>query len=138
MQSCLFASTLPFTCDIWVQEETQDSDSGEIVKTWKFNKNVKAGIRKASGIGKKGNSYEEMGRRYEYWQLFYLVVMEDLPRTIRVVNIKDREGNQIYTEENGDSTIFEALGQEIDVDSVFGTKLGYKMMLNRAEVQKLG
>lgn len=138
---CLFSSMLPLKCDIWVQVNAQDDESGEFVRSWQYSDTVNCAMTSISTKGKDGAALEVTRYSsdvYKYESLIYLTFAKSVSENARITNVVDQSGNQLYMEPvTGNSMVFEILGKTPVLDGPFGQVWGYKYLCNRSIVQEM-
>lgn len=135
--SCLFAATLPFRCEVWIEQSVQDVDTGQFLRVWELDQTVNCGVEPATTSGKSSASTEEYSNRFKYDQYIYITTSQSIAESSRITNIKTISGTAVFLEPEGNPTIFEIVGKNPEIESVFGNILGYKMLCNRSEVQEM-
>lgn len=134
---CLSSATYPLKADIYTKQRTTNK-SGQIVDKWQFWKTIDCGVIAFSSTSFKAQSlHESFGTTYEKSAYVTLKTKEPLSRSVRVTNIRDRQGTVIYKElelKNNPPTWFNANGSNPRTDP-FGSTLEYETLLNRSEQQ---
>ena len=136
------SSVFNMKADVYIQQNTQDKDTGAIKREWVYNKTV---LCKAEPIKMRGASVATDNKGFaktansdynEKMQL-RLYCFELMSKRWRIQNIRTNDGQQIYVEidkYDQPDTIFEVTGSHAVVDP-FGKIAYYEAALLRSEVQ---
>jgi len=140
--SCLFGSTLTFLCDVQLQSNSQNDETGEFIREWAFSETIKCNVLSVSTKGKDGASIESVKAydRYKYDEFLYLTIGKkpnQIKENSRISNIRSVSGEVLYYEHlMGTPTVFEIIGVTPVIDGPFSQVLGSKLLCNRSQVQE--
>ena len=135
-------SLFNMSADIYVQQQSQDSDTGAILRQWVYDRTVQCKIEPAKAKGTSARSDNKVfskGSDQDYDEKMQLKMycFELLSKRWRVQNIRTSTNEQIFIEidkYDQPDTVFEVTGSHAILDP-FG-KIGYyEAVLVRAEVQ---
>lgn len=138
----LIDSVLSMTLDVYRQFDTQDEDTGAIVKEWHYYKSVDChakGVVSNSSTTRSGDK-QVFDNRYVNDQTIQVRTTERLTAREKVTNIRDIDGNVIWAEINFPSdtpTVFEVMGTTPITDP-FGRVVAYNSTMKRSENQVIG
>jgi hypothetical protein len=124
------------TAKVYAVSTVQNFDTGELERTYSILNTVKcfaAGIA-ASGKDVPG-TFEMFNRRGEYSVTDYIRIWTSVPidKQFVVSFVTDSNGT-MWTEDNGDPTIFDSNGS-VPIVNASGRIVEYLTMLTRSEVQ---
>jgi hypothetical protein len=128
--------------DVYKQLDTQDTETGSIVKEWVYYKTLDChakGIVSNSATTRSSDT-QIFNNKYVNDQVVQLRTSEKLTLREKVTNIRDSQGNYIWTELNFPAetpTVFEIVGTTPLTDP-FGRVLGYNSTMKRSENQQIG
>lgn len=129
---------LNMTCMVYSQENVQDQNTGAISKKWVATKNIICHLDVIShqGSGTKDNN-KTFDMIYTEEARYLLKTKEPLSKRMRIANIKNRSGQEIFMEMDKidtPSTIFEIEAHHPRLDPL-GNVLYYESNLRRVGVQ---
>jgi hypothetical protein len=135
-------SIMNMNADVYIQQNTQDPNTGEITRAWIFYQNIQCRIEpvKARGASTRtdnktfGSSGDE-----EYNEKFQLKMYGQnlLSKRWRIQNIRTNHGQPVFIEidrSGNPDTIFEVMSSHAVLDP-FGTVSYYVSVLLRTELQ---
>jgi hypothetical protein len=138
----LIGSVLSMKMDVYKQIDSQNPDTGAIIKEWNYYKTVdchaKGMITNSSTIRSSDN--QTFNNKYVNEQNIQIRTTERIISRDKVTNIRDSNNNVIWTEINFPSetpTVFEIIGTTPITDP-FGRVIGYNSSLKRSENQQIG
>lgn len=138
----LIDSILSMKMDIYKQTETQNPDTGAVVKEWNYYKTLdchaKGMITNSASI--RSSDKQQFNNKYVNEQTVQIRTVEKITIREKITNIRDSKNNVIWTEMNFPSdtpTVFEVIGVTPITDP-FGTVIGYSSALKRSENQQIG
>ena len=138
MYGSVSSALLNMYADVYVQENVQDEVSGEIKRDWVFSKKIICHIDIISSIGARTPDNNKIfGEKYTEDEKMRMKTKEPLSKRIRIVNIRNREGQTIFFEPdqlNTPPTIFEIESHHPRLDPL-GYVLYYESNLRRVSVQ---
>lgn len=135
-------SVLSMKLDVYRQLDTQDANTGAIVKEWNYYKTLDCHAKGviSNSATTRGSDKQVFDNRYLNDQVIQVRTSERLTIREKVTNIRDASGNFIWTELNFPSdtpTVFEVTGTTPLTDP-FGRVMGYNSALKRSENQQIG
>lgn len=138
----LMDSMLSMKMDVYRQFDSQDPDTGAIVKTWNFFKTVDC---HAKGIvsntaSSRGGDKQTFSNKYLNEQSVQVRTSQKITTREKVTGIRDSNDNYIWTELNYPTdtpTVFEIAGTTPITDP-FGRVIGYNAIMKRSENQQIG
>ena len=138
----LIDSVLPMSLDVYKQFETQDPDTGAMVREWIYYKTVSCHAKGviSNSATTRSSDKQVFSNKYLNDQIIQVRTSERLIAREKVTNIRDREGNPIWTEINFPSetpTVFEVIGTT-PVTDPFGTVIAFNSSMKRSENQQIG
>jgi hypothetical protein len=128
--------------DVYKQFDSQDSDTGAIIKEWQFDRTVPCyakGIISNSATG-RGGDRQQINSRYENVQIIEIRSSEKLTIREKITNVRTEHGEVIWTELDFPTetpTVFEVIGSTPMTDP-FGDVLAYNSTMKRSENQQIG
>lgn len=128
--------------DVYRQFETQNLDTGALVKEWNYYKTVDChakGMISNSSSTRSGDK-QQFNNKYINEQNIQVRTAEKITVREKVTNIRDSRNNIIWTEIDFPSdtpTVFEVVGITPITDP-FGSVVGYNAVLKRSENQQIG
>lgn len=139
--SQIIGAVLAMTADIYRQENVQDPETGHLQKTWIYYKTIDCSAKGviSNSTTRKGDA-QIFDNTYQNVQMLEIRTVDKLTIKEKITNIKDRNGNYIWTELNApyDSpTVFEVIGTT-PVTDPFGTTLAFNSTVKRSENQTIG
>lgn len=138
----LIASILPMQLDLYVQSNSQDTDTGAISKEWNYNQTLSCSAKgNISNSGtSRGSDKQTLDNRYRNEQLIQIRTIQKINIRHKITNIRNRDGGYIWTELNYPSetpTVFEVIGTT-PISDPFGNIIGYNTTAKRSESQTIG
>ena len=138
----IIESVMPMLLDIYVQSETQDPDTGAILKEWNYITSLSC---YAKGVVSNSTSVRSSDRqsftsKYENSQMIQIRTIEKLSLRNKITNIRTKNGVNIWTELDYPTetpTVFEITGVTPITDP-FGQIIAYNTMATRSESQQIG
>ena len=135
-------SVLSMSLDVYRQSELQDSDTGAIVREWSYYKTLPCHAKGvvSNSATTRSSDKQLFSNKYINDQIIQVRTSDKLTIREKVTNIKDFEGNAIWTEINFPTetpTVFEVMGTTPLTDP-FGRVLAYNSSLKRSENQQIG
>ena len=78
----LIESLLPFQLDLYIQSDSQDPDSGAIIKQWNYYKSLPCSAKGiiSNSTSTRTNDRQTMDNRYKNEQMIQIRTIEKLPR----------------------------------------------------------
>jgi hypothetical protein len=134
--SCVTGSRYTMTATLYLEETSQDENSGEIVREYVQNGTIPCF---ASGIAASGKdmpgTFEQFSGQGIYSSTDYVRINtpSPLPKNCKISKVTDVKGT-MWTEDDGIPTIFDSNGST-PVVGAGGRIMEYVGMLVRAEVQ---
>jgi hypothetical protein len=139
--SSILNAVLAMTADVYRQQTIQDEDTGHMQKTWTYYKTINCHAKGViTNSTTRKSDAQVFGNTYENIQLLEIRSNSKLTIKEKITNIKDKDGNFIWTELNApyDSpTVFEVIGTTPITDP-FGTTLAFNSTIKRSENQVIG
>lgn len=138
----LIDAVLSMTMDVYRQFDTQDEDTGAIVKEWHYYKSVAChakGVVSNSSTTRSGDR-QIFDNRYTNDQTIQVRTAERITAREKITNIRDSDGNVIWVEINFPTdtpTVFEVMGNTPLTDP-FGRVVAYNSTMKRSENQVIG
>lgn len=138
----LVEAVLSMKADVYRQSESQDPDTGEIVRSWMFYKTVNChakGVISNSATSRSSDK-QVFATRYLNDQVIQVRTLDRLVSREKLTNIRDSAGNVIWREANYPNetpTVFEVIGTTPITDP-FGQSIGYSTSMKRSENQQIG
>jgi len=144
MLNSIIGSVMNMTADIFMQQNTQDSNSGAISREWVYERTIPCKVEpfKARGTSSKGDSKgfstgNNSQAEYNENLLLKIKCMELLSKRWRINFIKSSDGQAVFVEidryGNPDS-IFEVMSSHAVLDP-FGKVSYYEATLKRVPIQ---
>ena len=137
----LVQSLLPMKLDVYRQIDSQNADTGSIVKSWVYYKTVdchaKGNISNSSS--NTNTDRQSFNNKYKNEQSLQIRTEERITLREKITNIRDMNSNAIWTELNYPSdtpTVFEITGSTPIVDP-FGKIIAYNSTATRSENQQI-
>lgn len=138
----IIEGVLPMRLDIYVQTDTQDINTGAILKEWNYIDSVDCyakGIISNSTSARTGDR-QNFDNRYRNEQMIQIRTIKKLNIRHKITNIKNKNGTYVWTELDYPSetpTVFEVTGVTPITDP-FGDVLAYNTIAVRSENQQIG
>ena len=138
----IIGSVLSMNLDVYRQYEVQDSDTGAIVREWSYYKTVPCHVKGviSNSATTRSSDKQLFSNKYINDQVIQVRTIEKLTIREKVTNIRDSQGNAIWTEinyPNDTPTVFEVMGTT-PVTDPFGRVIGYNSAMKRSENQQIG
>ena len=137
----LVQSLLPMKLDVYRQIDSQNANTGAIVKLWVYYKTVdchaKGNISNSSS--NTNTDRQSFNNKYKNEQSLQIRTEERITLREKITNIRDINSNAIWTELNYPSdtpTVFEITGSTPIVDP-FGKVIAYNSTATRSENQQI-
>jgi hypothetical protein len=135
-------SVLSMNLDVYRQYEAQDLDTGAIIREWSYYKTVPCHVKGviSNSATTRSSDKQLFSNKYINDQVVQVRTIEKLTIREKVTNIRDSQGNTIWTEINYPSetpTVFEVMGTT-PVTDPFGRVIGYNSAMKRSENQQIG
>jgi hypothetical protein len=128
--------------DVYKQFDSQNSETGAIVKEWTYHKTVPChakGIISNSATTRSGDR-QSFSNKYDNEQVIQIKTIEKITLREKVTNITDKNNNVIWEELNfptSTPTVFEVVGTTPVTDPL-GSVIAYNSVLKRSENQQIG
>lgn len=135
-------SVLSMSLDVYRQSELQDPNTGAIVREWSYYKTLPCHAKGvvSNSATTRSSDKQLFSNKYINDQIIQVRTSDKLTIREKITNIKDFEGNAIWTEINFPTetpTVFEVMGTTPLTDP-FGRVLAYNSSLKRSENQQIG
>lgn len=140
--SSVFNAILSMKLDVYRQVDTQDPETGALVKEWIYYKTVDCSAKGviSNSSSTRTNSIQSFGNKYTNEEIIQIRTMEKLTFREKITNIRDSKNNVIWKEINYPTetpTVFEVIGSTPLTDA-FGTVVAYNSVIKRSENQAIG
>jgi hypothetical protein len=128
--------------DVYRQFDSQNSETGAIVKEWNYYKTIPChakGVITNSATARAGDR-QSFSNKYDNEQVIQIKTIEKITLREKITNITDKNKNVIWEELNfptNTPTVFEVVGTT-PVTDPFGTVIAYNSVLKRSENQQIG
>ncbi len=138
----LIDSVLSMSLDVYRQFETQDPDTGAMVREWVYYKTVACHAKGviSNSATTRSSDKQIFSNKYVNDQVIQVRTSEKLTAREKVTNIRDNDGNVIWNEINFPAetpTVFEVMGTTPITDP-FGRVIAYSSSMKRSENQQIG
>ena len=138
----LIDSVLSMQLDVYRQSEIQDPDTGAIKREWNYHRTVDCHAKGviSNSATTRSSDKQVFGNKYMNDQIIQVRTSEKLTMREKVTNIRDKNGNVIWSEINFPTetpTVFEVIGTT-PVTDPFGTVIAYNSSMKRSENQQIG
>ena len=138
----LIQSVLSMKLDVYRQIDTQNADTGAIVKEWLFYKTVDCHAKGvvSNSATTRSSDKQIFNNKYVNDQIIQVRTENRLTTREKVTNIRDMSGNYIWVELDFPTetpTVFEVMGTTPLTDP-FGRVIGYNSSMKRSENQQIG
>lgn len=138
----LVDSILSMKMDVYRQVDTQDPDTGAIVKEWLYYKTVDCSAKGviSNSSSTRTNSIQSFGTKYNLEEILQVRTSGRLTFREKITNIRDSKDKPIWVELNYPTetpTVFEVIGSTPVTDG-FGTVIAYNSVIKRSENQNIG
>lgn len=135
-------SVLTMKIDVYKQVDLQNSDTGELTKSWEYIRTMPChakGIISNSSNSRTGDG-QTFKNKYSNDQSIQIRTKEKLTLREKITNVRNSQNVVIWTELDYPSntpTVFELVGSTPILDP-FGSIIGYNSTLKRSENQIIG
>lgn len=138
----LIQSVLPMKLDIYKQIDSQNSDTGAIVKEWQYYKTLDCHAKGviSNSATTRSSDKQIFNNKYVNDQIIQVRTEQRITTREKVTNIRDMQNNYIWVELDFPTetpTVFEVMGTTPITDP-FGRVLGYNSSMKRSENQQIG
>jgi hypothetical protein len=138
----LIDGILSMKMDVYRQFDSQNQDTGAMVKEWHFYRTVDCHAKGtiSNSATTRGSDKQIFDNRYQNDQVIQVRSLERITIREKVTNIRDSDNNVIWTELNYPTetpTVFEITGSTPMTDP-FGKVVGYNSSMKRSENQQIG
>jgi len=138
----LIQSVLPMKLDVYRQIDSQNSDTGAIVKEWQFYKTVDCHAKGviSNSATTRSSDKQIFNNKYVNDQIIQVRTYDRLTTREKITNIRDMQNNYIWVELDFPTetpTVFEVMGTTPITDP-FGRVIGYNSSMKRSENQQIG
>jgi hypothetical protein len=138
----LIDSILVMRLDLYRQSDSQDPNTGAILKSWNFYKTLDCHAKGiiSNSSSSSTNDRQVFGNKYTNQQMIQVRTSERITYREKVTNIRDAKNKSIWTEVDFPTetpTVFEVVGSTPITDP-FGNVVGYNTTLSRSENQQIG
>ena len=138
----LIDSVLSMKMDVYRQFDTQNPDTGAIVKEWHYYKTIDCHAKGvvSNSATTRSSDKQIFDNKYVNDQIIQVRTVERVTAREKVTNIRDMAGNVIWIEINFPTetpTVFEVMGTTPITDP-FGRVLAYNSAMKRSENQRIG
>lgn len=138
----LIQSVLPMKLDIYKQIDSQNSDTGAIVKEWQYYKTLDCHAKGviSNSATTRSSDKQIFNNKYVNDQIIQVRTEQRITTREKVTNIRDMQGNYIWVELDFPTetpTVFEVMGTTPITDP-FGRVIGYNSSMKRSENQQIG
>ena len=138
----LIDSVLSMKMDVYRQFDTQNPDTGAIVKEWHYYKTIDCHAKGvvSNSATTRSSDKQIFDNKYVNDQIIQVRTVERVTAREKVTNIRDMAGNVIWVEINFPTetpTVFEVMGTTPITDP-FGRVLAYNSAMKRSENQRIG
>lgn len=138
----LVDSVLSMKMDVYRQTDSQDPDTGALLKEWIYYKTVDCSAKGviSNSSSTRTNSIQSFGSKYVNEEILQVRTANRLTYREKVTNIRDSKNNTIWIELNSPNdtpTVFEVIGSTPVTDG-FGNVIAYNSVVKRSENQQIG
>lgn len=138
----LVDSVLSMKMDVYRQVDSQNPDTGAIIKEWLYYKTVDCSAKGviSNSSSTRTNSIQSFGSKYVNEEILQVRTAQRLTFREKITNIRDSKNNPIWVELNYPTetpTVFEVIGVTPVTDG-FGTVIAYNSVIKRSENQNIG
>jgi hypothetical protein len=138
----LIDSILVMRLDLYRQSDSQDPNTGAILKSWNFYRTLDCHAKGiiSNSSSSSTNDRQVFGNKYTNQQMIQVRTSERITYREKVTNIRDAKNKSIWTEIDFPTetpTVFEVVGSTPITDP-FGNVVGYNTTLSRSENQQIG
>jgi len=140
--SSIINAVLSMKMDVYRQLDSQDANTGALVKEWTYYKTVDCHAKGviSNSATTRSSDKQVFDNRYKNDQVIQVRTAERLSAREKITNISNAEGVYIWTEINFPTetpTVFEVIGTTPITDP-FGKVVGYNSSMKRSENQQIG
>lgn len=138
----IIEAVLPMMLDVYIQSDSQDPDTGAIIKEWNYAETIECYAKGvvSNSTSSRNNDKQAFDNRYSNNQMLEIRTIKKLNVRHKLTNIRNKDGEVIWTELNYPSdspTVFEVIGTTPMTDP-FGVTLAYNSVAKRSENQQIG
>lgn len=138
----LIEGLLPMRLDIYTQSDSQDENTGAILKQWNYIESVDCFAKGviSNSTSARNSDKQSFDNRYKNEQMIQIRTVKKLNIRHKITNIKNKNGSFVWTELDYPSdtpTVFEVRGVT-PISDPFGEVLGYNTIAIRSENQIIG
>jgi len=138
----IIEGVLPMRLDIYGQSDSQDPDTGAIIKEWNYVDSVDCFAKGviSNSTSSRNSDRQNFDSRYKNEQMIQIRTIQKLNIRHKITNIKNKNGTPVWTELDYPSetpTVFEIVGVTPITDP-FGEILAYNTIAVRSENQTIG
>ena len=138
----LLEALLPYKLDLYIQRDSQDPDTGAILKEWFYYKTLDCSAKGmvSNSTSTRANDRQQLDNRYRNEQMIQVRTSEKINIRHKITNIRNKDNQAIWTELNYPTetpTVFEVVGVTPLTDP-FGISMGYNITAKRSENQNIG
>jgi hypothetical protein len=134
-------SILNMKMDVYIQQDTQDPDTGAMKKEWIYSRTVPCHAKgMITNTSSRSGDKQTIGNTYINQQTIEIRTENRITIREKITNIRDLSDSPIWTELNypvETPTVFELTGSTPITDP-FGGILGYNSSARRSENQVIG
>jgi hypothetical protein len=128
--------------DIYKQIDSQNPDTGAIVKEWQYYKTLDCHAKGviSNSATTRSSDKQIFNNKYVNDQIIQVRTEQRITTREKVTNIRDMQNNYIWVELDFPTetpTVFEVMGTTPITDP-FGRVLGYNSSMKRSENQQIG
>lgn len=138
----LVDSVLSMKMDVYRQTDSQDPDTGALLKEWIYYKTLDCSAKGviSNSSSTRTNSIQSFGSKYVNEEILQVRTSQKLTYREKITNIRDSKNNTIWVELNSPNdtpTVFEVIGSTPVTDG-FGNVIAYNSVIKRSENQQIG
>jgi hypothetical protein len=138
----LIQSVLPMRLDVYRQIDSQNTDTGAIVKEWQYYKTIDCHAKGviSNSATTRSSDKQIFNNKYTNDQIIQVRTEDRLTTREKITNIRDMKNNYIWVELDFPTetpTVFEVMGTTPITDP-FGRVIGYNSSMKRSENQQIG
>ena len=138
----LIEGLLPMKLDIYFQSDSQDENTGAILKQWNYIESIDCFAKGviSNSTSARNSDKQSFDNRYKNEQMIQIRTIKKLNIRHKITNIKNKNGDFVWTELDYPSdtpTVFEVRGVT-PISDPFGEVLGYNTIAIRSENQIIG
>lgn len=138
----LIDSLMSMKLDVYRQTDSQDPNTGAIIKEWIFYKTISCHAKGviSNTATARGSDSQTFSNKYTNEQVVQLRTADRLTAREKITNIRDSSNHVIWTEldyPNDTPTVFEVIGTTPITDP-FGKTIGFNTAVKRSENQQIG